>query len=431
MWGGDAAAVTRWREQLTTAGLEGAHLEALTDGQRIDLLRALEELSCAAAGVQAVVAAGFDASQRARQAAAGVPVERQGRGVGAQVGLARRCSPYLGSRLVGLATVLTGEMPHTLAALVGGRITQWRATVIVRETACLSVEDRAIVDELIAGSPDRVAELEGWGERRLVGELSRHAQRLDVEAVLERRRRAVGERRVTGRPAPDQMMYLTALLPAAEGVSVLAALRQEARVVNLAGDPRSQGQIMADTLVARVTGRDPVTRPLPVTVNVVLPASALTGQTEESGYLDGYGPVPAEQVREWLTDLRGDDYHASRHLLWRRIYARPETGALVAMESRARLFPLSLARLIQLRDQTCRTPWCEAPVREIDHVIPYAEGGPTTVGNGQGLCTACNHAKQAPGWHAEPAAGDGWPHTVTTTTPTGHTYTSTAPPLAV
>jgi hypothetical protein len=368
-----------------------------------------------------VVAAGFDASQRAAQAAAGLPAERQGRGVGAQIGLARRCSPYRGSRLVGLATVLTREMPHTLAALVGGRITEWRATVIVRETACLSVEDRATVDELIAGSPDRVAALEGWGQRRLVGELSRHAQRLDVEAVVNRRRRAGGERRVTGRPAPDQMMYLTALLPAAQGVSVLAALKQQATAANLAGDPRSEGQFMADTLVARVTGRHPVTTAVPVTVNVVLPASALTGAGEEPGYLDGYGPVPAELVREWLA--------GSRDTRWRRVYARPETGALVAMESRARLFPPGLARMIRLRDQVCRTPWCEAPVRQIDHVIPYAEGGPTTVGNGQGLCTACNHAKQAPGWHAEPRPGEGR-HTVTTTTPTGHTYTSTAPPLA-
>ena len=53
------------------------------------------------------------------------------------------------------------------------------------------------------------------------------------------------------------------------------------------------------------------------------------------------------------------------------------------------------------------------------------EGGPTSGLNGQGLCEACNYAKAAPGWSARPRPGPR--HTVRTTTPTGHTYTSRAP----
>ncbi|MDQ4053379.1 MAG: HNH endonuclease, partial [Actinomycetota bacterium] len=86
-----------------------------------------------------------------------------------------------------------------------------------------------------------------------------------------------------------------------------------------------------------------------------------------------------------------------------------------------------LAELIRLRDQRCRTPWCDAPVRHTDHAEAVAEGGPTTKRNGQGLCEACNHAKQAPGWTARPRPGPR--HTIETITPTGHSYTSTAPPL--
>jgi hypothetical protein len=80
-----------------------------------------------------------------------------------------------------------------------------------------------------------------------------------------------------------------------------------------------------------------------------------------------------------------------------------------------------------LRDQYCRTPWCNNRIRQIDHVRPHSEGGPTAAGNGQGLCEPCNHAKQAPGWTAEVI--DTAPHTVATTTPTGHAYLSQAPPL--
>jgi hypothetical protein len=43
--------------------------------------------------------------------------------------------------------------------------------------------------------------------------------------------RAERERRITGRPAPDTMMYLTALLPARVGVAVLAALGQAADTI--------------------------------------------------------------------------------------------------------------------------------------------------------------------------------------------------------
>jgi hypothetical protein len=59
-------------------------------------------------------------------------------------------------------------------------------------------------------------------------------------------------------------------------------------------------------------------------------------------------------------------------------------------------------------------------------VVPAAEGGETTAENGQSLCEACNYAKEAPGWSARTVAGLG-AHTVVTTTPTGHSYTSRAP----
>lgn len=93
--------------------------------------------------------------------------------------------------------------------------------------------------------------------------------------------------------------------------------------------------------------------------------------------------------------------------------------------------PLSAAppriKHIRTRDQRCRTPWCDAPIRHIDHVKTHAAHGPTSAANLDGLCEACNQAKTAPGWHARPRPGPR--HTIETTTPTGHTYQSQAPPL--
>ena len=105
------------------------------------------------------------------------------------------------------------------------------------------------------------------------------------------------------------------------------------------------------------------------------------------------------------------------------------------MDSRARIFPPGLRRLIQTRDDTCRTPYCDAPIRHLDHIIPWHHGGPTTQTNGAGLCEACNHTKETPGWTARATPGPGHAnrrddrHTIELTTPTGHTYHSTAPPL--
>jgi hypothetical protein len=108
------------------------------------------------------------------------------------------------------------------------------------------------------------------------------------------------------------------------------------------------------------------------------------------------------------------------------------------MDSRARIFPAGLRRFIQARDDTCRTPWCDAPIRHLDHIIPWHDGGHTTQANGAGLCEACNHTKETPGWTAHPIqlpaapaapAGHNRRHTIELTTPTGHTYTSTTPPL--
>ena len=114
--------------------------------------------------------------------------------------------------------------------------------------------------------------------------------------------------------------------------------------------------------------------------------------------------------------------------IWlRRLYTAPGTGDLVAMDSRARLFPHRLRRFIQVRDDTCRTPYCDAPIRHHDHIIPWHDDGPTTLANGAGLCEACNHTKELPGWKAQPRPGPR--HTIEITTPTGHTYHSTAPPL--
>jgi hypothetical protein len=433
--------VRRWVGQLATGVGE------LPDAERVDFLRAVEELKAAGAAAQAQVTVAFDASQRAAQAAAGVPARRRGRGITEQVALARRCSPDQASTKVGLAKALLTEMPHTFAALRAGLVSEWRATLLVRETACLTRAGRAQLDAELAG-PGAVEELAGMGDKRLIAAAQTVAYRLEPRSVVERARRAQGERRVTLRPAPDTMTYLTALLPVGQGVACLAALTKAADSARADGDPRTRGQVMADRLVAALTGGSTgsagsaspsgmaasadsagsaasaasAPRAPGVALSLVMSDRALLRGHDEPAHLIGYGTVPAAWARDLIRDNAG-------HVWVRRLFTHPTTGDLLDADRTARLFPRRLRDVLIARDQTCRTPWCDAPIRHADHVTGYANGAQTTLDDGQGLCQRCNHAKQAPGWTATARGRPGQRHTVTTTTPTGHSYRSQAPPL--
>ncbi|WP_242676829.1 HNH endonuclease signature motif containing protein [Rhodococcus sp. ABRD24] len=393
------------------------------DATKIDLLRALEELKAGCAAAQARVAADLDVSVRAGRAARGVPSAQQGRGIASEVALARRVSPHNGGRHLGLAKALVDEMPHTLALLERGILSEWRATILARETACLSREDRAAVDkELCADS----ATLDGLGDRAIAARAKALAVQRDAEAIVRRARKAKSDRRVTSRPAPDTMGYVTALLPVAQAVAVHASLARDADSILARGDSRSRSQIMADLLVDRVTGVS-AAGAVPVTVNLVISDESLLAGGAEPAHLMGSGPIPAGIARQWITNA-ADDGRATL----RRVYACPSSGALTAVESRSRCFPEGLARLIDLRDRTCRTPWCDASIRHRDHVRPHGEGGTTSTDNGAGLCAGCNYAKQGLGWSASVCRGRRGRsvlHVVNLRTPTGHRYRSTAPPL--
>jgi hypothetical protein len=213
------------------------------------------------------------------------------------------------------------------------------------------------------------------------------------------------------------------LLPVAQGVAAYAALK---RAADTTVDGRSRGQVMADTLLERVTGRAAAI-PTPIAVNLVLTDEALLGGTDAPADLCGYGPIPAAVARNLVAGAAAD--RRSRATL-RRLYAHPATGALVTMESRARTFPRALATFIRLRDGRCRTPYCDAPIRHTDHAHPWAAGGATSAANGLGLCEACNYTKQATGWRVSTGVGRNHTHTAEYTTPTGNTYRSAAPPRA-
>jgi len=101
----------------------------------------------------------------------------------------------------------------------------------------------------------------------------------------------------------------------------------------------------------------------------------------------------------------------------------PIDGTVTSMDTRRRRFSGALATFIRLRDQVCRNPYCDAPIRDLDHLHDYAAGGPTSADNGVGLCQRGNLVDQVPGWHAGGTSRHRF-----IVIPTGHRYSSRPPP---
>ena len=68
-----------------------------------------------------------------------------------------------------------------------GRLSEWRATLLARETACLTLADRRTVDAELCADPRT---LEGLGDAGLLAAARRLAYRLDPESIAARARRA-------------------------------------------------------------------------------------------------------------------------------------------------------------------------------------------------------------------------------------------------
>jgi Domain of unknown function (DUF222) len=407
---------------------------AVDDGERIDRIAALEQLRSAVAAAQARETTEFAALQVAGQAAAGVPAGRRGRGIAQQVGYARRMSPAAAAREVTLAQDWQTDLPAVYCAMRAGRVSEWVARLIARETRDLPRQTRRRIAE------DLCADLPGMSPRQAEAAARRMAYEADPQAVLSRARTARTDRRVSLRPAPDTMTVLSAFLPAEQGVAAWANLDRHARGLRAGGDPRTHGQLMADTLVERLTGQ-PTATAVPVEIGLTMTTDTLLDSVDADGRgtgrvpadLDGYGPLPADLALDLLAN-------ADTTTWVRRLFTDPVDDTIVHIDTRRRRFDGGLARLIRYRDRVCRDPYCTATIRHLDHVEPYRDGGRTSATNGAGLCERGNYVKDMPGWtHRvltdlpdpnDPAGAHdvGGAQRIEVTTPTGHRYTSTPPP---
>ncbi len=438
----------------------------LDDPATVALIAQLERLKAACCAAQAIVSAAMltrsvtaDGGRKVPRGEAAVR-----RNVAAEVALARRESPAAGQKLLRMADMLATDLPSVTRALRDGETSEYRVALLTQELSVLERADRRVADQLLAPSLARLGNLGTLNKAKAI------AAELDVAAVVRRNSKALADRTVTIRPAPDMMVRISALLPVVSGVATYAALRTAADAAKGRGDARSRGQLMADGLVAAVTGAlshqpfvpsanpspspgvgqggrdrrlgaqtgscskqptDPAPR-IPVcgqgglpaglpgariSLHLVMSDRTLLDNDNEPAQPIGYGPVPAPLARRIL----GADKAVK---IWvKRLYRPPGRRRLVDMDSRSRSFPAAMRDFLLARDRVCRTPFCDAPIRHADHVRPVHDGGHTHLGNGQSKCQTCNLVKEFPGWQSD-VVDDG---DIAVTTPAGQRYLSLPP----
>ncbi|OBI82631.1 HNH endonuclease signature motif containing protein [Mycobacterium sp. 1245805.9] len=338
--------------------------------------------------------------------------------VAAEVGAALRISQGLAASRLRYARAMRERLPKVGEVFRAGDIDYRTFQTIVYRTDL--IEDPEVLARVDAQVAANVARWPSMTQGRLAAQVDRIVARADVDAV-RRRAKAQRDREIWVGPDQDGTAEIGGVLLTPDAHAVDKRLNALAATV-CAHDPRTREQRRADALGALAAGADRLgcrcgrtdcaagKRPAagPVVIHVIA----------EQATLDGRGSAPGSEVSaeglitpELLAELAKS---AKFMPLIHPGDAPPEEGYV---PSRA------LADFVRCRDLTCRWPGCDAPAIgcDIDHTIPYAQGGATHASNLKCYCRTHHLIKTFWGWTDKQLA-DG---TLILTSPAGHTYVTT------
>ena len=399
----------------------------LSPSERVDFLAALEKQSgwLQALMQVAIVAVAGARAEEDRGKFAGVDDPQR-----EEIASALNLAPVTAQSRIDVARTLTQHLPATCVALANGEISSAQATVIAKESAALLRKGidpdqlRFLEETAIAYSEFHTPTQVTNKVRSIVAKL----EPAEFEVVVAE---AAQGRRVTFTAQPHGMAQILALLPAAEAQTVWLAIDKLARsnrdkglVVNGnretgftrdAGrleqsvgsvaslpefisshlEPLTLDQLRADAL-SMIAGQflaesasEHLAHGRPVTLNLTLDLPTFLGLNEKPGILAGYGEIPASTARLLAADAK-----------WRRFITDPLTGNLLDYGRTTYVPPQALVDFIVARDRRCRFPGCRQPARvcDIDHAIPWEEGGETSKENLGLLCRRHHRMKTHGGW---------------------------------
>jgi hypothetical protein len=405
----------------TIARLEALRGEPLTSAQRMLVAKAWDR---AAAYVQAgFTAATVDATAPTR---GGLPVPLLETELALML---RRSEPALLHHLC-QARRYADELPCAFGLLAAGEIQIEHLRALEDLTGALSAQQACEVDAQIAA---RATTMTVSAFRRLV---RRTVAAIDPDALRRRHHAAKQRAGVQLRPEDDGMASLRAFLPADQAITAMDALNARADQQRSPDDPRTHGQRQIHALLDALTGHtrpaEPATADGPcgrrvlrrrrAEIGVVISWADLLGLRAGVGVLDRFGPVPAQMVRDLITD-------PDTTSVLRRIVYDELTGDLLDYTATGYTPDTRLRDLLAVRDQTCRWPGCTRPAAscDADHRHPQTHGGATSTTNLTLLCRRHHNRKTHDGYTYDQLTDSTGLDELFFTTPLGFTYVNTQP----
>ncbi|UUO01589.1 HNH endonuclease [Mycolicibacterium novocastrense] len=344
----------------------------------------------------------------------------------AEVGAAMNMAPSLASRLVAQAEALDTRLPRLAALLEKGDVDWGTAQLVITRTELVGDD---LIDQVDASVTEKLAHWQSWNRQNVKNMVDETVRRVDPDGVKQRRESSERDRYVTVTARPDGTAQVRARIPARAGAAFDKRLSELAMSV-CAKDSRTVSQRRADALDALTEGRslscdcgrpDCPARPsteadgqVHTVLNVIASEETVTGESEQPGYLEGFGVIDAELVRDLAQN-------ATVHPL--------EQPTVTAEQARRYQPTATVNRWVRFRDLTCRFPGCDrrAAICDLDHTTPFnhadpAAGGLTVPSDLAAYCRQHHRLKTflggSDGWRDEQLS-DG---TIVWTSPTGRTY---------
>ena len=307
----------------------------------------------------------------------------------AEIRVALRLTRRATDSELGFALELKERLPSVWSALRAGDIDVRRAKTIAFHTIHLTA----------ATAHNVVAKVIEQAPHLTTGQLAARLKKLCIEAnpdeAQDRFERAVDERRVVANPNVDGTADVLGIaLPPDRVARAMRRINRMARSLRSAGEPRTMDQIRADVFLDLLSGKGHAKHGkgprgvLDMTVDI----ETLARLSDSPGELSGYGPVIADIARRVA-----DESHDSE---WRFTVADPNSAQPIHTGITQRRPNTSQRRQIETRDRTCVFPGCRMPATgcDVDHTIPYSEGGATSVTNSGSLCRWDHGVRHKHGW---------------------------------
>ncbi len=337
----------------------------------------------------------------------------------AEFGAVLGISTVSAKHLIGQALELRHRLPRLWRRVQAGDLPSWRARRIAETTihAGLSREAAAYVDVQLAPFAHRTS-------TRAVDRLVAAAVvRFDPARAAAEARAAADARHVTideEQVSFAGTMRVTAELDLADALDLAAAVARGAETLKALGSDESLDARRAAAVGEMARAQLSLHLPAPAGFETGASAPSSTDKSRQvvlHVHLTDGDPVARlergnlatlDQIQHWCTQTHT------------QVIVKPVIDLNEPITCDGYQPTDRLREQVVLRDRQCVFPWCTRAARacDLDHIVPWEQGGETSTTNLAALCRRHHRLKTHSAWRYERAG----PATYTWTSPHGHTF---------